>query len=447
MNPVVLVCSRRASSRLPEKAFLDIAGRSSLRHILARVCGRGVKVVVAVPPEEEGDYLHEIHGTGAELFLGQADSPLHRMADYLLAHPEHDWVVRITHDDILIDWRTVAGMLDSTKTASPAIGYFRASGILEGAGVELIHVDNLIAAAAVQHEGTEFISYYVRGPGMPRPDTCDVDVRSEVNRPDYRLTMDYPADALLLRLVLGRLGMDASAAEVCAYLDAHPDLLRVNRLPLISFYTCARNAERWIGEAISSVLCAGLVDMEYVVVDDGSTDGTVDAVCRYMNDPRLRLVANEANLGLASSSNVAVKNCRGRYVMRIDADDRLAPTFLNGFARALAMAEDNGVDAVYPAFATIDEAGRILKPWNNPVQDSHMGGALVRKRLLDEIRFRDGLRHWDGLELKERILSRAARVAYINAVTWQYRQRADSMSRSEPVKRAELRESIMRGKP
>lgn len=439
MNPVILICSRRASSRLPEKALRPIAGRSPIRHILGRVCGHGVPVVLCVPPDEEDAYVAEAQGTEASVYLGNPDSPLHRMADYILSHPAYDWVIRITHDDAIIHWPTVARMLDAAMKADSNIGYITSPGIVDGAGVELIHADNLLYAASAHQEPTEFVSYFVRGSNVPRVGHLRIEPEQGVKR-DYRLTMDYPEDATLIGLVLRRLGMDATAPEICSYLDQHQDLLNINRQPDISFYTCARNAEKWIGEAIRSVHALGIGGIEYVVVDDGSTDKTAEIIAAHMClMPYLRLVANPHNMGLASSSNVALKNCRGKFVMRIDADDRLSTNALPGIMRMYGA----DADAVYPAFSKIGESGAILSYQNDPSQDHHMGGALLRKSVLNEIRFRDGLRHWDGLELYERLKKTGAKIAYSDDVTWHYRQRGDSMSNSEPVKRAAMRASIL----
>lgn len=440
MNPVILICSRRASSRLPEKAIRPIGGRSPIRHILHRVCGHGVPVVLCVPPDEEQTYVEQAQGYDVSVFLGNAESPLHRMAEYLEAHQRHDWVVRITHDDPFIYWPQVARMLDRAKRAAPDVGYLCSPYIMEGAGVEMIHADNLIYAAKNRQEPTEFVSYFVRGAHLPRPSSESVGADESVHRPGYRLTLDYPEDATLLEVVLRRLGMDATASEVCAYLDQHQDLLNINRLPAISFYTCARNAAKWVGEAIDSVSSLGVSDIEHIVVDDCSTDGTPDVVANRMpHMPHLRLVVNQHNLGLSSSSNIALKHCRGKFVMRLDADDRLAPGALPAIMRMFSL----DADAVYPAYAKIGESGAILSTANDPKADHHMGGALFKKSVLNEIRFRDGLRHWDGLELYERLKRAYARISYSDDVTWHYRQHADSMSRSEPEKRAAVRANIL----
>jgi glycosyltransferase involved in cell wall biosynthesis len=83
----------------------------------------------------------------------------------------------------------------------------------------------------------------------------------------------------------------------------------------------AFNARRFIGEAIASVLGQTLSDLELLVVDDGSTDGTLEATRAY-TDPRLR-VFTQANRGPSAARNVSLSHMRTQqYVAFIDADDR-----------------------------------------------------------------------------------------------------------------------------
>ena len=97
--------------------------------------------------------------------------------------------------------------------------------------------------------------------------------------------------------------------------------------PLVSVVLAARNAAATIDEAARSVLGQTISDLELVVVDDGSVDGTGGALAA-IDDLRVRLVRNEASLGLAGALNVGLENARGAYVARMDADDIALPTWL-----------------------------------------------------------------------------------------------------------------------
>ena len=94
--------------------------------------------------------------------------------------------------------------------------------------------------------------------------------------------------------------------------------------PLLSFIVLSYNYEDYIGITLRSILDQTVQDFEVVVVDDCSTDGSL-AVIRGFDDPRIRLVVNERNLGGAGSYNVAVQTARGTWLVNLDADDWIVP--------------------------------------------------------------------------------------------------------------------------
>lgn len=93
--------------------------------------------------------------------------------------------------------------------------------------------------------------------------------------------------------------------------------------PLVSIIMPAYNAEKYIAEAIASVLTQSYTNWELLIVNDGSTDGT-RAVIDLFKDPRIR-VFDQANRGIGGARNTALDNARGEFVCGIDADDMLPP--------------------------------------------------------------------------------------------------------------------------
>ncbi len=86
----------------------------------------------------------------------------------------------------------------------------------------------------------------------------------------------------------------------------------------------AYNAQQYVRESVNSVLAQTFSDFELIVVNDGSQDQTPD-ILASIRDDRLRVIHNERNLGVTESSNRAIKQARGRYIARIDADDFCLP--------------------------------------------------------------------------------------------------------------------------
>lgn len=97
--------------------------------------------------------------------------------------------------------------------------------------------------------------------------------------------------------------------------------------PLVSVCIPAYNNAEYIAETIQCILDQTLTDLELVICDDHSKDNTVEVI-KSFDDPRIRLIINEKNLGMSGNWNNCLKYCRGKYIKLICADDMLAPTAL-----------------------------------------------------------------------------------------------------------------------
>ncbi len=100
--------------------------------------------------------------------------------------------------------------------------------------------------------------------------------------------------------------------------------------PLVSVLMTAYNREKYIAEAIESVLASHYSNFELIIVDDGSTDKTVAIANSWATkDPRIRLYTNEKNLGDYPNRNKAASYSKGKYIKYLDSDDRIYPFSLN----------------------------------------------------------------------------------------------------------------------
>jgi glycosyltransferase involved in cell wall biosynthesis len=115
--------------------------------------------------------------------------------------------------------------------------------------------------------------------------------------------------------------------------------------PPVSVVIPAYNRAATIGAAIDSVLRQTWGDFELVVVDDGSTDGTLEAA-RRIADPRLRVIAAPRNLGAAGARNLGVAEARGTWIAFQDSDDEWLPEKLAKQMARLATPAEGGGDWV-----------------------------------------------------------------------------------------------------
>lgn len=97
-----------------------------------------------------------------------------------------------------------------------------------------------------------------------------------------------------------------------------------SQTPKVTVLMAVYNGELFLREAIESILSQTFRDFEFLIINDGSTDGTRDILLSYY-DTRIRLVHNEQNIGLTKSLNRGLGLARGVYVARQDADDISLP--------------------------------------------------------------------------------------------------------------------------
>ena len=94
--------------------------------------------------------------------------------------------------------------------------------------------------------------------------------------------------------------------------------------PTVTVFIPVYNREHYISEAIESILTQSFPNFELLLVDDGSTDRSVE-VLRSYDDARIRVVCNEHNLGIPQTRNRGLELARGVYIALLDSDDQACP--------------------------------------------------------------------------------------------------------------------------
>jgi len=98
-----------------------------------------------------------------------------------------------------------------------------------------------------------------------------------------------------------------------------------DRLPQVSVLMCVYNTEAYLAEAVESILNQKFRDFEFIIVDDGSTDGSLDLLNRYAaQDGRIRVCAGP-HAGISRARNTTLKEARGEYCAIMDSDDIAVP--------------------------------------------------------------------------------------------------------------------------
>jgi hypothetical protein len=123
-------------------------------------------------------------------------------------------------------------------------------------------------------------------------------------------------------------------------------------MPRVSVVVPAFNVERYLAQAMRCVLAQTYQDLELIVVDDGSTDGS-RALAESFDDPRVRVIS-QANRGLAGARNTGIRAARGEFVAFLDADDLWRADKLACHVRHLDARPEVGVSICQSAFIAED---------------------------------------------------------------------------------------------
>jgi len=135
-------------------------------------------------------------------------------------------------------------------------------------------------------------------------------------------------------------------------------------IPSISVLMTVYNGGYYLRRAVESVLAQSHSDFEFLVVDDASTDGSLEVVKAYQ-DLRIRIIENPSNRGQTASLNIGLRESRGEYIARIDADDVALPYWLE---KVYHFIEKNNVySVVSPQALVIDEHNKVKQYTGSPL--------------------------------------------------------------------------------
>jgi len=134
-------------------------------------------------------------------------------------------------------------------------------------------------------------------------------------------------------------------------------------MPKISVIMSVYNSEKYLREAVLSVLGQTYKDFEFIIINDGSTDNSLKTLKEFEDqDSRIKLISRE-NKGLVDSLNEGIKMAQGEYIARMDADDISVPERLE---KQLKWAAENDLAVCGTWAEEIDSIGNEVKDLNYP---------------------------------------------------------------------------------
>lgn len=227
------------------------------------------------------------------------------------------------------------------------------------------------------------------------------------------------------------------ADETTPFARAEPDVLD---RPRISIVTPSYNQAGFLEETIRSVLLQGYPDLEYLVIDGGSTDGSVDIIRKY--EPWLAFWMSEPDRGQCDAINKGLARCTGEYFNYVNSDDTLAPGALAAVASGFASYPSAQI--VHGKCVLADAGGRALtvhqgrgrdfaEMFRNLVAGNGLHPLAVffrRDAVIAVDGYREHLHHEMDSDLWFRLLDRGCDIRTIDACLGTYRCWADQKSAS-----------------
>lgn len=213
------------------------------------------------------------------------------------------------------------------------------------------------------------------------------------------------------------------------------------KTPLVSVIIPCYNAEKYVKEAIHSIVNQIYKNLEIILIDDGSEDSTF-SICEEIKtiDNRIKLIKNEQNLGLIKTLNKGIKLASGEYIARMDADD---VSHLERIEKQIAFFTKNPTIGVIGTNAVaIDLNGKQLKTketaiycQSNTISFSCLfsqplvhGSVMAKSSILKSNPYSLDFKHSEDFELWNRLVAQGVKIANLNNRLYYYRNNPNGVS-------------------
>jgi len=220
--------------------------------------------------------------------------------------------------------------------------------------------------------------------------------------------------------------------------------------PVVSVIMPVYNAEKYLEQAVRSILCQTFTDFEFIIIDDGSTDKSPHILERFAREPRINLVKRE-NRGLVQSLNEGISRARGQWIARMDADDISRP---DRFEKQLAWIDKTGAELCggnvrlfgsgisrILRYCESDEAIKIQLLFNSAFAHP---AVMINRRLIQRHPYDSQFAYAEDYELWARLAVEGVRMTNCQSIVLDYRLHHSQLSRQKNKMQLEARNACAR---
>lgn len=223
--------------------------------------------------------------------------------------------------------------------------------------------------------------------------------------------------------------------------------------PSVSIITAVKNGEKYLEESLSSILTQTFTDFELIVINDYSSDSTLDILNRLAGvDSRIRVVTNQDFPGLSNALNIGISHARGRFLVRHDADDISKPNRLE--LQITHLEQNPDIDILGSYIEMMSESGEFIKLHHEPLSHSAIvfhtmfgtpfahPSVVIRKSFLDKTELKYLEVPAQDYELWVRMLNAGARSENLPKALVRYRLSLSSDSNARALRHHQMAEII-----
>ena len=207
--------------------------------------------------------------------------------------------------------------------------------------------------------------------------------------------------------------------------------------PLVTVYITNYNYGAYIEQSIESVLIQSFQDFELLIIDDGSTDNSKDIIEKYRSLEKVQIIYQQ-NKGLNITNNIAMRAARGKYLMRLDADDFLENAALELMTEVLEQNSDIGL--IFPDYYYVNAEGQRIgeerrhnfeKEVSLYDQPAHGACTMIRLEFLKNLGgYNESFTCQDGYDLWIKFIMHH-KVININTPLFSYRRHGNNLTTDE----------------
>ena len=210
--------------------------------------------------------------------------------------------------------------------------------------------------------------------------------------------------------------------------------------PLVSVVIPVFNGERFLRDAVQSVLSQKYSPIEIIIVDDGSTDGTADLAHTFLEPVRY---LHQANQGPAAARNRGIEQSQGSLIAFVDADDLWPPDKLE--LQVSHLITDPAIEIVIGRVQQVLLGQTQVEQFGEPAFSVNLGSAVIRKSVFERVGlFDETMRYSEDVDWFMRAREGGAAIVSIDAVTLLYRQHEQNMTRGKSTSELNVLKALKR---